>query len=457
MSFLDDDDDFNLFDDVESESSADNEPQDEREQAFNKQVDDRIRDLQNRKLSIKQRRAAAAWLGESGEPRAIPFLLKTYKAEKDADLRDTIHYALGQFKALKIALDKGGKEQDRALQLIEGIVREGKFGRRLAIPVSTLIRAQVGLVISLLFLLIIAFIIPLGSSPTVPATDIAQAIIESPPDPITVRADLRAMHQTMMTILTTLEQQSLAPTVDCDSIANITLPGQYMLNAEIQANYLLLAQAAERLNIAQLDMINAKTSFDELCAAGTPAPLPSEIAQSLAPTFANARATLDAIPPLLDNPLAIASPVPTTEPPTPTDTPPPTDTPDPNIARKHVLALNQILSDMNSTRGHNSILLQYWTDIRDFGETDGCLTPPPIIPPDYVIPPEESAFVPPELNDVVASINVALAASRESWSAFLTACADNSLASRAANEIIRTQFARDTFTAAQTQLNAIRP
>lgn len=104
------------------------------------------------------RRKAAAWLGEAGDPQAITRLKQVYEEDRDANVRAAAAYALSMFRALEEAL-ADDKRKDKALQLLENIVHEGKMGRRTRIPGGCLRQLTAGLTTSLLILLAFNFVI----------------------------------------------------------------------------------------------------------------------------------------------------------------------------------------------------------------------------------------------------------------------------------------------------------
>ncbi|MCL4255334.1 MAG: hypothetical protein KJ043_16360, partial [Anaerolineae bacterium] len=95
MSF---DDELDFLDDMDSGGNADLE---RKIAEFDAQVKQRMKILANPKRPLDQRIAAAEWLGECGEPKAIVALKRVYDKEpKNAPLRKAVIYAMGQFKAL---------------------------------------------------------------------------------------------------------------------------------------------------------------------------------------------------------------------------------------------------------------------------------------------------------------------------------------------------------------------
>src|SRR5689334_3095547 len=65
-----------------------------------------------KQYDANKRREAIRWLGEAGDPDAIPALLKVYQKDKTPGFKEEAAYALGQFKALGEALDDDETEQE---------------------------------------------------------------------------------------------------------------------------------------------------------------------------------------------------------------------------------------------------------------------------------------------------------------------------------------------------------
>src|SRR5687767_15981756 len=93
----------------------------------------KIKELSSTKASV--RREAAYYLGEAGVDEAITKLATVFKNDPDKSVRKAAGYALGMFKAVEEALN-GGREEE-VVELLRGIVDEGKIGRRLKTGTGT--------------------------------------------------------------------------------------------------------------------------------------------------------------------------------------------------------------------------------------------------------------------------------------------------------------------------------
>lgn len=157
MSF---DDELDFLDNMDSGADADLE---RKIAEFDAQVKQRMKILANPKRPLDQRIAAAEWLGECGEPKAIVALKRVYDKEpKNAPLRKAVIYAMGQFKALDDAIQRspgesvadalGNPENALVLQLINNLTLDNAFGERKKISASTLSRVRLGLLLVFLVL-----------------------------------------------------------------------------------------------------------------------------------------------------------------------------------------------------------------------------------------------------------------------------------------------------------------
>src|SRR5262245_9847336 len=111
-----DDDILDSYDDDEPEvlSYAERE---KRQAAFLKEVETRRTILKKPKhYQPKESVEAAYWLGEAGDPSAIPELVLVYNKDKTSGMKEAATYALGMFKALQEALDDP-EMQDEVLQI----------------------------------------------------------------------------------------------------------------------------------------------------------------------------------------------------------------------------------------------------------------------------------------------------------------------------------------------------
>lgn len=153
---------------------------------FDAQVKKHMKILANPKRPLEQRIAAAQWLGECGEPKAIVALKRVYDKEpKNAPLRKAVVYALGQFKALDQAIQRkpgesvaealANPENALVLQLINNITLENAFGERKKISPATLGRVRLGLLLTLFVLIGVNLLALAGGANTDGGVPIATA------------------------------------------------------------------------------------------------------------------------------------------------------------------------------------------------------------------------------------------------------------------------------------------
>src|SRR5687768_11935405 len=130
------------------------EEQDRRQTAFEQEVARRRLMLRKPKnYPAKERVDAAYWLGEAGDPQAIPELVLVYNKDKTKGMKEAAAYALGMFKALKTAMDDPEME-DEIYATTERIVFRGQFGKRYS---GASMLPQIGLAVSFVVLLIIGY------------------------------------------------------------------------------------------------------------------------------------------------------------------------------------------------------------------------------------------------------------------------------------------------------------
>ncbi|MEO0562955.1 MAG: hypothetical protein AAF125_12665, partial [Chloroflexota bacterium] len=120
--------------------------------------------------------------------------------------------------------------------------------------------------------------------------------------------------------------------------------------------------------------------------------------------------------------MSTATPLPgPTEPPTATI--PPTATPD---FSGDIGQIYNVIDQVESLRGANSILRQYWEEAQaNGGETGGCRQATPTIPSNYVLD-QTAGPAPDALVQAVNSVNTGLQALRDNWAEFGNACAAGS-------------------------------
>lgn len=138
--------------------------------AFEKNVVRNIKVLISSKAPREQRIEAAYWLGESAEPKAITTLRRVYlRDKKDKKLHQAVEFALGQFKALDLAIEREEgdpvtealyrEENSDVLELITTITINGPKVNK---PKPVFGQLHIGLLVSLVILVIANAILRAG-------------------------------------------------------------------------------------------------------------------------------------------------------------------------------------------------------------------------------------------------------------------------------------------------------
>lgn len=444
------------------------ELEDELEKDFQAEVDNRIKQLKNKDPQI--RRAAAQWLGESGEPRAIQPLAQYYEKVKDATAKKEAAYALGQFKALEEALERG--EQDRVADLLTKVIREGEFGQRAPVPAALLYGVMGAL--GLLLLALIGLNLMVATAGTPPAEQVADQPTAS--DAITAPSGVRDPGVIAQELLNTLElvradaaklslqyQGAAAGDIEtwCSDFFNDA--PLFVISADERAAYPDLASSVDALNQAQSDLLNAKAAWDTACATIPATPFDAAQTAAAVPILNAIDGTLSALQPQVEIFRVDAQAATNAAVPTSGDAAPPvdgtvTETPtrgpeaDP---RTHVLAMYGIIDEMTGTRGANSLLTQYWTDGLNTGDTEGCRRAAPIIPPDYVLP-ADIASTYTDLESARLQLNIGLQSMRLAWSSFTQACQQGTVQGTASTGLEATNLVQITFSNAAALLDIVR-
>jgi hypothetical protein len=387
-----------------------------------------------------KRRDAAYWLGEAGVDESITRLRTMYDdPQEDPEVREAARYALGMFKAVKEALERG--DEAKVVLLLRGIVDEGKFGRRRTTPASRLIMI-VG-VLFVVFLLLAganflvatgggSFSLPIALNPEdagTPSTAPNNAAPASNRDRATLLAAVRLTFDQVRADSTTLQMQFQAVlgggALDCTAFFNNA--AALVLSQNETAAHADLAALVGSINSARDSLQTGYRRYEQACFEEMPLAA-SEVGGVLAPVQAalntlgdNEAALIQAetsggaaeaatAAPALETVVteAVATVVPTTDP------------------QPYLQSLYPIVDAMSDPRGANGLLLQYWTDAFNAGVTTGCDTPPPDIPADYVLP-QEAIGVPEAFTQAVVQVNIGLGLIRQGWDLFEQACSGGTL------------------------------
>lgn len=415
--------------------------------AFEAQVTENIKQLSAK--DPKTRRQAAAWLGEAGDPTAITALVQAYKNDPDPRVREDARYALGMFRKLEDAL---AKDQDGTIKLLQDIALHGKMGHRIPIPVRTVAKVILGLLISAVIVAAMAFVLPPLLRGSAPAQTAAPTAEPNPPTTVPASVQLDTLDRPALTARLQDNLARLSSSVTkLQAQYQAVLGGGEMNCAEFfdtveslqlsEANardFPDLAQAASDLNAALAAYQSARSAYARVCEGGETIPASEfggpmgeviAVIQSLAPiqaALAAEAAPLDAVP------------APTTEAAAPS-----------NDMRTQLQALDGIITDMTAPDSPNALLIRYWTESQDSGGTNGCSSPVSAdqIPVDYVLP-DDMAQQSENLTLAAGMVNTGLALLRQSQQLFAAACAEGSPASSAATGLQLSGAAADAFNSA---------
>jgi hypothetical protein len=214
----------------------------------------------------RTRRKAARWLGEAGEPSAVIELRKLYEQDPDRKVRKAAGDALGMLRALEQGLDQ---DQTSVYDLLEDVQLRGKLGKRVPIPIPTLARLSLALLVSLLILLAFNFIVwPQMNGTPVAGDTMAESAPDAAdmPDRATALSDLQALSAAFRQDATTLQGIYLDfANLNCD--ATFSDPRPY--TATLSGENADLGPIAARLNGQVLDLTTAKAPYNTACAGGS--------------------------------------------------------------------------------------------------------------------------------------------------------------------------------------------
>ena len=239
---------------------------------FEEKVRDNIKLLSSK--DAKSRMKAAAWLGEAGDPTAITMLKQVYKDDPDPKVRETAKYSLGMFRKLEEELHKS--DQSKVQKLLEDVAVRGKTGRRVPVPVRSLVKLEIGLVISAVLVAIFALILPPIFRQTVtqavqqtndPAPTTAPVVDKDRPALI---ADLQAALTLVSNDATTLQTQYQTKLgggeMNCSAYFDALTP--VTLSPANASSFPDLATLANDINTLQTGFADAKSTYDRVCENG---------------------------------------------------------------------------------------------------------------------------------------------------------------------------------------------
>ncbi len=384
----------------------------------------------------KARRAAVLYLGEAGAADAVGELIDVYETDEDRRVRKAAAYALGQFKAIDRAMQRGKTEQVE--KLLKRVEVEGRLGRRA--PNGTILQSVLLLLI-LLGILSAAYVFrseiraQFGE-----VAEVVEAVTAPDRDRATLIADSEAYFNALRGDGETLfgEYQRLlsGQTVTC--AATFSDPETYLMSPADMAEHGDIAFLVERLNDLRDQTLAARTPYDETC-AGTRTLTTADSGIVLQP-LVQIRAAFAELQPTLNTILGL---------PTATPTLAPQVTPSPTVdLATQIVEINFLIDSMAGEAGAATLLLQYWTEARNSGTSTGCSVTPPEIPGAVTLPPGLDASAP-NLALAVTQINTSLDAVRNGWNQLVISCGENSVSVGANAQVMNAQFALDAFVAAR--------
>ncbi len=422
--------------------------------AFEAEVKAKIKQLSAKDAAT--RRKAAAWLGEAGDPTAVTALAKAYKQDSDGRVRSAAAYSLGMFRKLEQELE--GDDQEATMQLLQDVALEGKMGRRVPIPVRSIVKFEIGLLLSAAIVAALAFILPgvlsggRGGGAAITGNDDAAAIAQ-------LDAALTALTANVTRLQTQYQATLTGSSVNCEEVFNPTEAVSITTaNADLQS-------IAASINAAQTSFKDAKAAYDTACednsgvidpatnganmlAIGTVAQEVATITTRFA-SFRSAPAlpTIEVLP--TEGETISPTPIPEA-----TEAAPPTAQGAAEI-RPHLVALQNIIDGVNARDGAYSLLNQYWTDVQTSGSSGGCSQPQPVIPEDYVLP-EALNDSAPTLKLATGFVNTGLGLLRQGWTLFLTSCTGGTLTQNLPSGQVVVTGAGQSFNAAGGQIAGLR-
>ena len=241
-------------------------------EAFEEEVRDNIKLLSSK--DTKARMKAAAWLGEAGDPTAITMLKQVYKDDPDPKVRATAQYSLGMFRKLEEALKQ--PDQSRVQKLLADVAVRGKIGRRVPISVRSLVKLEIGMLISAILVAVLAVFVPPLFRQGVNQV-IQQNEHPAPTAPAVANKDRATLVSEMQGTLTKVlnnttklqtQYQSMlgGGTLDCKQFFDTLTP--IALSADNTRDFADLATIANDINSLEASLRSAKGTYDRVCDNG---------------------------------------------------------------------------------------------------------------------------------------------------------------------------------------------
>ncbi len=241
-------------------------------EAFEESVRDNIKLLSSK--DSKTRMKAATWLGEAGDPTAITMLMRVYRDDPDPKVRDAAQYSLGMFRKLEEELKK--PDQSKVQKLLEDVAVHGKMGRRVPVAVRSLVKLEIGLIISAILVGVLAFVLPPvfrgqvdqalqqneNVAPTAPAV--------ATKDRATLLSELQSTLNLVTNNATKLQTQYQGMLgggiLDCKQFFDALTP--VALSADNSRDNADLATVATDINNLEASFRSAKSTYDRVCDNG---------------------------------------------------------------------------------------------------------------------------------------------------------------------------------------------
>jgi hypothetical protein len=415
-----------------------------------------------KQYDANKRREAIRWLGEAGDPDAIPALLKVYQKDKTPGFKEEAAYALGQFKALGEALDDDETEQE-TLDVLDAIVLHGKFGKRAnALP---LILAEGLLLIVAIALFAVGFVLSETVAGPRHATETAEWIIAEAAKPTAtpdteelVRAQLQEYYTKLFEDAQDYQFQLASAGrgqgQDCAE-GMFHYPSVYNLSPMWSSNPSYVA-VVDLLNEAHnmLDVVNQ--SYGDACF--NERPIPSDEALTLGGTVLDAQRKLDEALVALNNAgIEVTEQALITNTPRPTEPVAATATEDLSFVSSDILALETLISNMTSNQGPAQALKFNWEQVVGTNAIylSGCNQPAPILPADYALAINNQGRHP-QLDSAVANVNTGLQLLRDASNSFYATCSSGEVSADSQARLDQVNLAISTFAMARNDLNALQ-
>ncbi len=386
----------------------------------------------------KDRREAALWLGEAAVVEAVPDLVRVFQTDRNRGVRSAAAYALGQFRAVEVALEDG--KQAEVEKLLHRVEAEGKYGSR-GSP-GRWLRLTLGLLLSFVAFAALAWIVYGGPEAiaaalraVLPNAAAQAAATPDLPELAGYTAGLRSAFTPVSADVTTLQQQYTTALAgnppDCAVVFHRTEP--FALAEAGALRYPELGVLAARINEMQSSFSQSVAAFEAACQSGAPL-----TAASAGPMYALLRPAVDYAPQIEAALAALEARLTPTPTPSPTATPTPTETPVPPSAtprvtpipttditltdpRRHLAALYALVDSMIGVGGQANALRENWQTAFISVRPAACGARQPVLPDSYVLT-EAEAAASPELAAAVDLINNGLELLQTSWTNLVLAC-----------------------------------